>query len=365
MSATMVRSKPALVRRVLVIALGLLAMAVLLAWLMGAFRKSIPPGPPEPAHHPAPAGARFTVAMISVPQQESAVGTIRAVHETAVASRIIGRIKTLNVTRAGQPVQQGEVLVEMEASELQAGLDQASASLKAAETRREKARLDFDRSQELVKQGAAAPDRVDTDKAAYEAAMAEAERAQQAVAAATSSLDYATIKAPITGIVVDKRVSQGDVVQPGQLICTIYDPTRLQLVATVREELAGRLKVGQPVDVTLDALGKECQGQIAEIVPDAQSRSRSFEVKVTGPCQAGIVTGMFGRLHVPVDDRNELQVPAAAIRSVGQLDFVYAIDRQGDMERRYIRSGRRRGDRVEVLAGLEAGEVVLQDASGL
>jgi RND family efflux transporter MFP subunit len=349
----------------LLIAFGLLAMALLLAWLMGAFQDRVPPGPPAPQAHKAPDGARYTVQLVRVSRSETAVGSIRAVHETAVASRILGRIKTLTVLRAGQPVQQDELLVELESSDLQAGVEQANAQQKAAETRRDKAKIDLDRSQQLVQQGVAAPDRLDSDRATYEAAKAEAERALQAVAGANSALQFATIKAPITGIVVDKRVNQGDIVQPGQLICTIYDPTRLQLVASVREELAGRLKVGAAVDVTIDALGKQCQGTVAEIVPDAEARTRSFEVKVTGPCQPGIVTGMFGRLHVPVDDRQELQVPSTALRSIGQLDFVYVIAADDSISRRYVRSGRRSGDAVEILAGLAAGEVVLLDAGRL
>ena len=352
-------------RRPLLVAAGLLAMAALLAWLMGAFQHRVPPGPPVPSAQRAPPGARHPVRLVRVQQAESAVGTVRAVRETAVASRILARIKTLNVERAGQPVHKDEVLVELESADLQAALEQAGAARKAAITRRDKARIDFERTEQLARQGIASADRLDSDRTALEAAEAEVERIQQAVAAADSALGFATILAPITGIVVDKRVNQGDVVQPGQLICTLYDPTHLQLVATVREELASRLQIGQPVAVTLEALGKECQGNVAEIVPEAESRTRSFEVKVTGPCHPGVVTGMFGRLHVPVDDRMELQVPQSAVRSVGQLDFVYVVSADDALVRRYVRTGRRHGEVVEVLAGLQEGEVVLQDARGL
>lgn len=348
-------------RRPLSIIAGIAAMAVLLAWLMGAFHDRVAPDAPTPAHPHVAAGARHTVQLVRVPRTETAVGSIRAVHETAVASRILGRVASMSVRRAGQPVQRDELLVELESSDLQAGLEQAEAAHRAAATHRDKAALDLQRSEQLMQQGIAAPERVDSDRAAFTAAAAETERAQQAVAAAQSALQFATIRSPIGGIVVDKRVDVGDIVQPGQLICTIYDPEHLQLVANVREELAGRLQIGQTVAVTLDALGKQCEGRVAEIVPDAQARTRSFEVKVTGPCQPGVVTGMFGRLHVPIDDRLELQVPASAVHGVGQLDFVYVVT--GDeVERRYVRSGRRHDDSIEILTGLAAGEVVLLEA---
>ncbi|GAB4158840.1 MAG: efflux RND transporter periplasmic adaptor subunit [Planctomycetota bacterium] len=349
-------------RRLLSYVLGIAAMGAMLAWLMGAFYDRVPPGPLANERPKAPEGPRFTVELVSVPDEETAVGTIRAIQETAVSSRILGRIRRLAIERAGQRVERDEVLAELESDDLEAAVEQANAQLSAATTRRDKARIDLDRSEELVKSGVAPPDRLDTDRAAYRAAEAEVERATQAVAAAKSALDFATIRAPIAGIVVDKRVNEGDVVQPGQLICTIYDPTRLQLVASIREELAGRLSIGQPLRVTLDALGKTCEGTVAEIVPDAQASTRSFEVKVTGPCQPNVVTGMFGRLHVPLGERSELQVPRSAVRTVGQLDFVLVGGPDGTTSRRFVRIGRERGDRVEVLSGLAAGEVVLADA---
>jgi hypothetical protein len=94
-------------------------------------------------------------------------------------------------------------------------------------------------------------------------------------------------------------------------------------------------------------------------VPEAQAQSRAFEVKVTGPCHPGVVTGMFGRLQVPVGDRDEVHVPAAAVQSIGQLDLVQVVLADQTLARRYVRLGRRRGDAFEVLAGLAAGEVVM------
>lgn len=357
----MVRFSLAPLRRVALPLLGTAAMVLLLAWLMGAFHDRLPPGPPVAVAAPPAEGASVPVRRVRVPQTETAVGTIRAVREAAVASRILGRVDKLLVQRAGQPVQQGELLVELESSDLQAARQQAEAQRLAAATRRDKAQIDFDRSAQLVQQGVAAPDRLDSDRAALRAAAAELEHAEQAVAAATTALGFASIAAPITGIVVDKRVNAGDVVQPGQLICTLYDPTRMQLIATVREELAGRLRIGQQVEVWLDALGERCLGTVAEIVPDAESRTRSFEVKVTGPCHEGVVTGMFGRLRVPIDDRDELQVPATAVVAIGQLDFVLALDADGRAGRRLVRVGRRGDAVVEILSGLAEGELVLAD----
>lgn len=348
-----------LLRRLVLVCLGLAAMAGLLAWLMGAFQHRLPPGPPAPSTAPAAQGTRHTVAAVPTVRTETAVGTIRAIRETVVASRLLGRVVKLHIERAGQAVQKDDLLVEIEATDLQAMVAQSKAMLAAATTRRDQAKADFERSSSLAQQGIASTQKLDADRSALAAAEAEVDRANQAIAGAESAVAFATVKAPITGIVVDKQINQGDVVQPGQPICTLYDPTRLQLVAVVREELAGRLQVGQQVDVTLDALGKQCRGTVAEIVPQAQAQSRAFEVKITGPCQPGIVTGMFGRLHVPLDPTTELRVPRGAVQTVGQLDFVQVAGADGKAVRRFVRLGRERGEDVEVLSGLAAGEVVL------
>ena len=338
-------------------------MVLLLAWLMGAFRPRVVPGEEPARRAKVDLAATVVVEAREEPQSESAVGTIRAVRETSVAARILGRVKALAIERAGQPVQQGQVIAELFAEDLQAAVEQARAALLASETRRDKARIDLDRTTDLVQKGVAAQDRLDADSAAFRAADAQVEQSKQALAGAESALSFATVKAPIDGIVVDKKVQVGDVVQPGQAICSLYDPTRLQLVAIVREELAGKLQPGQQVDVGIDALGKQCRGTVAEIVPEASAASRSFEVKVTGPCQPGIVTGMFGRLDVPLGVRRTLRVPERAIVRAGQLDFVYAVGPDGTTARRYVRLGAATAAGVEALSGVVDGERIVADAA--
>ena len=163
---------------------------------------------------------------------------------------------------------------------------------------------------------------------------------------------------PITGRIIDKKVNAGDTVTQGQPLVAMYDPTRMQLVATVRESLAMRLKIGQGIDARIDTLGYNCHATISEIVPEAQAESRSFQVKVTGPCPPNIYSGMFGRIFIPMEDENVLIAPSEAIRQVGQLDEVDVLD--GNMvSRRAIQLGRTLDEGREVLSGLSEGEKVV------
>lgn len=293
---------------------------------------------------------------IRVPAVETAVGSIRAVHETAVASKLLAKVSEVNV-KAGQRVAKDDVLVRLDDADLGARLRQAAAAVDAATAGRNQAKIELERVEGLLARNAAAKIERDRADTALKAAEAELKRAEQARAEAETILDYATIRAPIAGVVIDKKVDRGDTVVPGQVLLTLYDPARMQLVARVRESLTHQLKVGQSIAVQVDALGKTCEGRVSEIVPEAEASSRTFSVKVTGPCPPGIYSGMFGRLLVPIGEQEVLVIPRAAVRRVGQLDTVDVAE-GGALRRRAVQLGRDYPDGMEVLSGLKAGEQV-------
>ena len=170
-------------------------------------------------------------------------------------------------------------------------------------------------------------------------------------------LAHATIKAPLTGVVIDKKVEVGDTVTPGQTLVTVYNPTKMQMPVSVRESLALKLRVGQKVPGRLESLDFDGEATISEIVPEAQAASRSFTVKVVGPCPPGVYSGMFGRIYIPLENEKIIVVPAAAVRRVGQLELVQVVD-EGQLLRRSILTGRTIGADIEVLSGLRPGEDV-------
>ncbi len=353
-------------RRVLAQSVGGLGLALvtilLLLWLAGVFKPKIGGETAAVAPRAVPPGSAVVpVERIRRPRVETAVGTIRPVHETAVASKLLAKVLEVNV-QAGQLVKKGEVLVRLQDDDLQAGLRQAEAVLAASRVALERAQIEYDRVKPLYEAGSASKNEFDQADTALRAARAQVERDTQARIQAETLLEYATIRSPIDGKVIDKRTEVGDTAQPGGVLLTLYDPTRMQLVASVRESLTQRLAVGQTIGVQIEAVGLTCEGRISEIVPEAESASRTFAVKVTGPCPPGIFPGMFGRLLIPLDEEEVLVVPAAAVRRVGQLDLVEVVERGASGEqvrRRVVQLGRTFEDRVEVLSGLREGEQVL------
>jgi RND family efflux transporter MFP subunit len=234
--------------------------------------------------------------------------------------------------------------------------------LNAAKAARVQAEADANRSTKLLKTNTVSRQEHERAATALKSADAELSRAEESINEIQARLDWATIRSPIRGVVIDKKIDAGDMVTPGQMLATLFDPKRMQLVASVRESLAHRLKVGQPIEVQIVSLNKKCTGTISEIVPEAESTSRAFQVKVTGPCPEGVYSGMFGRILIPLDEEQVLAIPRQAVQSVGQLDLVIvATDRA--VSRRAVRLGRAIDEDVEVLSGLRNGERVLVPAN--
>jgi len=341
------------------------AIIVVLLWLMGAFRDVQPPGEPQDVLRHLPEGAQTLVVHEATEAvYESAVGTISPVQKVRVGSKLLARVESMRVSRAGERVTAGQVLAVLDSQELESRVLQAEAAHEAATARLSQAQVDLERVRRLYEKRVESKDKLDQASTAVRTAQADATRVGQTVEHARAQLKYATIRAPIAGMVIDKQVEEGDLVSPGQVLVTLYDPGRMQLIARVREGLTAGLEPGSTVGVRIDALDMDCEGRIDQIVPEAEAASRVFEVKVSGPCPPGVFSGMFGRLRVPVGSRTVLRVPDEAIRRVGQVETVYVVIEGDRLLRRFVQTGGRDERGVEVLAGLVDGERILAEAGG-
>lgn len=349
-----------LVGRIASVCAFIAGVTVLMLWLGGRFSPKVPA---ETANGPAAApfaGPVVPVRAMSFPAIEPATGTIRAVHESSVGSKLLARVVEVDL-KAGQQVRSGDVLVRLDDAELRARFEQAQATVVSAEAHYAQAIVDEKRYAGLLKTNAVSRQDYEKMATALRATEAELRRAKELVNEVRATLEWATVRSPMDGTVIDKKVAVGDLVMPGQVLLTLFDPRHMQLVASVREGLAARLRVGQSIAVEIEGLRKNCTGAISEIVPEAQTASRAFQVKVTGPCPAGIYTGMYGRILIPLDEERVLVVPRRAVRHIGQLELVEVVE-QGRTVRRAVRSGRKFGDDVEVLSGLREGELVAAPA---
>ncbi len=271
---------------------------------------------------------------------EEVPGTVRAQLRAAVEAKLAGRIETLSVS-PGQKVRQGDTIAFLDAREVKARLDSAQAV-------REQAARDFQRTGQLVKDGAATAAELDSAQARLRVANAT-------VAEAETMLAHARVAAPFDGVITRKLADVGDLAVPGRPLVEIEDPTRLRFEADVPEALADRIAIGASLGVRVASQSEPVSALVSEISPVAADVSRTYLVKLDLPSLPGLRAGQFGRLAVPTGDSSVTHVPAAAITQRGQLEFVFVAD-AGKARLRLIRTGRRLGESVEVVSGLTLGE---------
>lgn len=338
-------------------AVGAVALLVLLvAWMAGLFDERLAPGLEErPAAGPEPV---YTVELEEVPVTEPVAGSVEAKQATIVSSRIMSRIQRIHV-RSGDQVSEGQVLVELEKSDLEARAAQATDQINAVRARLTEAERNLQRAVELQGRGLLSMADRDAAQANRDTLRAELQSAEQVLAESRAALAYASILSPIDGRVVDRFAEPGDMAAPGSRLISLYNPLSLRVEAQVREQLALALVIGQPIPVSLPALDLHVEGAIEEIVPAAEPASRSFLVKIRLPYDERLLPGIYARVLVPAGSELRLYAPTALLAQVGQLWVTRVAGPQGP-ERRFLRlGGEVTGGRVEVVSGLAPGDRVL------
>lgn len=341
-------------------ALAIVALVIMVLWMAGVFEEQIAPGL-QPAA--VDDDVAWTVQMQTLAVLEPVTGSVEAKQATLVSSRTLARIEQIHV-RAGDRVAEGDLLIELEQSDLQARVAQAREQFNAISARFSEAERNLRRAIELQQRGLLATADRDAAQANRDALQAELDSAGQARKEAEAALAWASIHSPIDGRVVDRYAEPGDMAAPGSRLLSLYNPMTLRAEAQVRERLALSLDVGQKIWVELPALAVDVEGTIEEIVPAAEPGSRSFQIKVRLPYDERLLPGMYARVSIPAGEERRLLAPESLIAQVGQLYMARVLGPEGP-ERRFLRLGKQVEDGlVEVLAGLEEGDRLLPLRAG-
>jgi RND family efflux transporter MFP subunit len=317
----------------------------------------------------------LSVQPANVPDLVEAVGTLHAAQTSQLAGQMMANIVEIRV-HEGDRIQRGQVLAVLDEAQPRAALDRATAAdlasqqgITASDSDFVLAEATFKRYQTLYDKKSVSPQEFDEVKARYQAAearrdMARAGQAQAkaALQQAHTALGYTHILAPFDGLVTEKKVDVGALVSPGMPIFTVEDLHRYRLEATVNETDLRYVRMGQQPPVIIDAVGdRELKGRVVEIVPAADAASRSFLVKIEIPPDPALRSGLFGRAQFSRGEKSSLLIPRTAVVERGQLQGVYVLDQNRIANLRYITLGKPSGVRVEVLAGLQAGETLVSD----
>ncbi len=281
---------------------------------------------------------------------EEVVGTVQPKLRAVIEAKVSGRIEKLLVA-PGQQVRAGDLLVQLDAREIQAKLDQALAV-------REQTTRDLERARKLL-------DQKITAQAEFDTVQARERVAAGAVTETQTALSYTKILAPFDGVVTRKLADVGDLAAPGKPILEMEDPAALRFEADVPEALARDIKIGDKLPVRVSAAATDIEGTVVEMAPVADPSSRTFLVKLDLPRTEGVRSGQFGRVLIPTGKTDAVFVPASALIVRGQMETVF-VAVNGHAQLRLVRTGKRTSNEVELLAGISRGEkVVIEGAAEL
>ncbi len=306
------------------------------------------------------------VAAADLEESIDVVGTLAAKNEVDVKSEYSGTIAEVFVTEWVR-VTKGTPLARLDTREADAQNQAARAALLQAQVAAARAARELSRTEKMKEAGLATQQGLDEARTVREAAAASLEAAKAQLWAAETRLHKAVLLAPIDGVVSRRSANVGDYVEnmgnPAPIF-RIVDNRTLELTATVPSTRLASVKVGQPLAFTTDALpGREFQGRISYINPATEEGSRALRIRaeVPNPDEA-LKSGLFVKGRIVTGRRaGVLSVPRGALQTwdtARNLAAVFVVD--GDVvKRRTIRTGAAPGDRVEVVEGLAAGDVVV------
>ena len=288
-------------------------------------------------------------------------GTLEPYRRVEIRAQVPGVVTDLRVDR-GDAVRQGEPLARIEAEGIRGQAASARAAVAAAEAQVALARRQLDSTERLHEAGAVSDIELEQARAGYEAARAQLAAAEAQAAGAGESARRATVSAPITGVISDRMVSEGEAVNPAQPLLTVVNTSLLELAGRVGVEEAARIRRGMPVELRMDAYpDRRFRGTVDRVEPTADPASRQVGVYVRLQNDGGLVGGVFTTGRILTGGQAEvLTVPTGALRGTEAEPFVWAVE-EGSVVRRPVQVGARseaRG-RVEIEAGLEPGDTVI------
>ncbi len=279
-------------------------------------------------------------------------GHLDALRRVKIFNEEGGRIVSLP-WHEGDRVRQGELLVRIDDSLIQAELRKARANL-------QQARSDRRRLESLFRRKLVSEEDISRADTAIELAASEVSQLE-------TRLTRTRIRAPFDAIVTERRIEPGDVAPTHTHLLTLIDPARLEAVVYVSERLLFGLEKATPVTLRIDALGdRPIRGEVLRLTPRVDTRTLKARVEIALPGQPGALPGQLVRADLPVRTSSRLHVPFAAVRHDSHGAYVWRLTGENTVTKARVVTGLQLGERIAVREGLAPGErIVIKGFVGL
>jgi RND family efflux transporter MFP subunit len=295
-------------------------------------------------------------------------GQVEAWRVMNVTPEVSGRIAEIYV-HEGDRVRKGQLLAKLDTRPRELQLEQARAALAVAKANLENARKEFERMEQLYKEGTITEQQFEKVQLALQAAEAQCQQAEANLHLAEYQLEVSIMKAPFDGVITGKWYEVGDVVNPmmgmatrNPGVLTVADPSKVKVTVDLPSNEVGLVRKGQKAYIEVTYVpGKQFPGQVSWVNPGADPVSKSFSAEVI--CDNPdweVRPGTFADVYIVLDERqNAVVVPLSAVVN----DSIVFVARDTVAVLRHVRVGLKNDTHAEILQGIEPGELVIVEGN--
>ena len=340
-----------------------LALAGLLGATAMAFKVNAANPGPAPAARPALSVTVTRLQQMELPLRISATGNIAAWQEASVGTEIAGlRLAEVRVN-VGDVVRRGQVLATFAPETVQANLAQIRASVAEAEAGLADAAANARRARELKATGALSEQQINQYLTAERTAQARLEAQRAAAQVQQLRLGQTRLLAPDSGIISARSATVGAVPPAGQELFRMIRQGRLEWRAEVPSADLGRIKPDMPVKVQAEG-GAPIEGKVRMVGPTVDAQTRNGLVYIDLGATTGARAGMFARGDIEIGSARGLALPQSAVQLRDGFTYVHRVGADGKVAETKVQIGRRVGDRIEIVSGLDPQANVVASGGG-
>lgn len=295
---------------------------------------------------------------ISSPLEYQLDGVVEAAQKSTLSAQVSGRIEVINFD-VDDTVNVGDVILRIRDNEYQARLQKALATLAEAKAGLNDAKLEYERASGMVKKKLISQSSFDKIKANRQTAEARVAASEASIAEAQEQLNNTVIRAPYSGVVVERHIELGETTHIGQKIMTGFSLQNLRVSVYVPQSLINAVRSHRSARVILLDGQSTIETESLTIFPYADSENHAFQVRANlKQYDQALYPGMLVKIAFIIDNTQRLMIPRSALVNRSEVAGVYVIDEQQKLAFRQVRPGHSFDDKIEILSGLEVGEKI-------
>lgn len=346
-----------------------LVILFIILWLAGIFKFKVKSGEIKPETKVI-SGIKTALVEKQEVTEVSYMGEVISQERAEIATKFTGRVISVKI-KEGDCIKAGTPLITLDAEELYAQIQalkhqvkQAEADYRSKISQLTLAQTTYERYFKLYQENAVTPQEFDEVKARYDSvkeALIQAEEALLSVKsqlqALSSQLKYVKLTAPFSGCIVEKKVDLGDLALPGQPLI-IMEKGPLQVKAELPEKYFEKIKKGDILEIEREDTGDRRKGKVVEKSSAIDPHTKTFKIKLSLENPSNLKSGTLVKVLVP-EKLSILLVPEKALFQKYDFTGVFVVKPDRIIELRYVKTGLKRKDKVEILSGVKEGEEVV------